>query len=52
MLVFVLRKRCCRKYLYFGNRKQQEDRKMQCIVFTVQQRVRLKEHRVDKSEEK
>jgi hypothetical protein len=51
-LVFVLRTRCCEEYLYFGDRKQQEDEKLQYIFCTVQQSVRLKEDRVDKSQKK
>jgi hypothetical protein len=51
-LVFVLRTRCCGEYVYFGDKKQQEDKKLQCISCTVQQSVGLKEDSVDKSHKK
>jgi hypothetical protein len=51
-LVLVLRVGCCGEYLYFGDRKQQEDKKLQCMVCAVQQSVRVKEDRVDRSQKK
>jgi hypothetical protein len=51
-LVLVLRIGCCGEYLYFGDREQQEDKKLQCVVCAVQQSGGLKDDRVDKSQNK